>query len=241
MKCVVTAILALAFAAGAMAQHRGGGVTIRMQGSSSGYGNVVFPGTGGPPPMVDPFASSFAHRLGATVGGYPPYRGFPARGRRGAGVIPYAYPVFIGGYDYPYPTQPAPEVTVVAPPQYAAPPAAPIIINQYFGSETAKPMVTEYGPDGREIAPAESSGPRVYQAPSNAPAEPSASDSVVFLIALKDSSVYTAVAYWVDGDTLHYITPHGKHNQTSLALVDRDLSARLNAGQKVDFHLPAGK
>jgi hypothetical protein len=241
MRCVVTAILALAFAAGAMAQHRGGGAPIRTQGSSSGYGNVVFPGTGGPPPMADPFAASFAYRLGATIGGYPAYRGFPARGRRGAGVIPYAYPVFIGGYDYSYPYQQTPNVTVAAPPQYAPQPAAPIIINQYFGSETATPMVTEYGPDGRETAPADSSGPRVYQAPSNPPAEPSASDSVVYLIALKDNSVYTAVAYWVDGDTLHYITPQGKHNQTSLALVDRALSARLNEGQKVDFHLPAGK
>ena len=53
--------------------------------------------------------------------------------------------------------------------------------------------------------------------------------------------MYTAAAYWVDGETLHYITPRGKHNQTSLALVDRDLSARLNEGQKVDFQLPAGK
>ncbi|MGC9972444.1 MAG: hypothetical protein ABSE56_17820 [Bryobacteraceae bacterium] len=241
MKCVVTAILALAFSVGAMAQHRGGAASVRTDGSSSGYGNVVFPGTGGPPPMIDPFAASFAYRLGATVSGYPPYTGFPSRGRRGGAVVPYLYPVFVGGYDYPYPYQQTPNVTVVAPPQYATQPAAPIIINQYFGSETAKPAVTEYGPDGREIPPADSSGPRIYQAPSNEPAEPSASDSVVFFIALKDSSVYTAVAYWVDGDMLHYITPQGKHNQTSLALVDRGLSARLNAGQKVDFHLPAGK
>lgn len=243
MKCVVTAILALAFSVGAMAQHRGGAGAAPARGnvSSSGYGNVVFPGTGGPPPMVDPFAASFAYRLGARVSGYPPYTGFPSRGRRGGAGVPYMFPVYIGGLDDPYPYQQTPNVTVVAPPQYATQPAAPIIINQYFGSETAKPSVTEYGPDGREIPPPDSSGPRTYQAPSNEPAEPSASDSVVFFIALKDSSVYTAVAYWVDGDVLHYITPQGKHNQTSLALVDRNLSARLNAGQKVDFHLPAGR
>jgi hypothetical protein len=241
MKCVVTAILALAFSAGAVAQHRGGAAPARGHGSSSGYGNVVFPGTGGPPPAIDPFGASFAYRLGRTVSGHPPHTGFSSRGPRGGAMVPYLYPVFVGGYDYSYPYQQTPNVTVVAPPQYATQPAAPIIINQYFGSETAQPSVTEYGPYGREIPPGDSSEPRIYQAPSNAPAEPSASDSVVFFIALQDSSVYTAVAYWVDGETLHYITPHGKHNQTSLALVDRDLSARLNAGQKVDFHLPAGK
>ena len=244
MRYVTAAILALALSVGAAAQHRGGSggaASTRTNGYSSGYGNVVFPGTGGPPPMIDPFAASFASRLGATISGYPPYRGFPSRGRRGGAVVPYMFPVYIGGLDNPYPYQQTPNVTVVAPPQYVTQPAAPIIINQYFGSETARPVVTEYGPDGREIPPSDSSGTRTYQAPSNAPAEPSQSDSVVFFVALKDSSVYTAVAYWVEGETLHYITPHGKHNQVSLALVDRELSARLNEGHKVDFHLPASK
>jgi hypothetical protein len=238
MKYVATAILALAFSAGAMAQHRDGAGAVRTQGSSSGYGNVVFPGTGGPPAMVDPFAASFPYRLGATIGGYPPYTGASSRGRRGGAVVPFLYPVYVGGYDYSYPYQQTPNVTVVAPPQAAAP---PVVINQYFGSDAARPGVTEYAPDGREMPPADSSGTRTYQAPSNAPAESSDGDSVVFFIALKDRSVYTAAAYWVDGETLHYITPRGKHNQTSLALVDRDLSARLNEGQKVDFQLPAGK
>ncbi|MGA2328799.1 MAG: hypothetical protein ABSH05_21185 [Bryobacteraceae bacterium] len=244
MRYVTAAILALALSVGAAAQHRGGSggaASTRTNGYSSGYGNVVFPGTGGPPPMIDPFAASFASRLGATISGYPPYRGFPSRGRRGGAVVPYMFPVYIGGLDNPYPYQQTPDVTVIAPPQYPTQPVAPIVINQYFGSETARPVVTEYGPDGREIPPSVSSGIRTYQAPSNAPAEPSQSDSVVFFVALKDSSVYTAVAYWVEGETLHYVTPHGKHNQVSLALVDRNLSARLNEGQKVDFHLPPNK
>jgi hypothetical protein len=89
----------------------------------------------------------------------------------------------------------------------------------------------EYAPD--------SSGLQTYQAPTSPAAEPNPGDQVMFFIALTDSSVYTALAYWVDGETLHYITPQGKHNQVSLALVDRDLSARLNQGHKVEFHLPA--
>jgi hypothetical protein len=60
---------------------------------------------------------------------------------------------------------------------------------------------------------------------------------MVFLIALKDGSVYMAVAYWIEDSTLHYITPQGKHNQVSLPLVDRHLSQKLNQGRS-EFRLP---
>jgi hypothetical protein len=58
-----------------------------------------------------------------------------------------------------------------------------------------------------------------------------------FFIALKDL-ICTAIAYWVQGDTLHYITSAGSHNQVSLALVDRATSQKLNAGRLVDLVLP---
>ena len=64
---------------------------------------------------------------------------------------------------------------------------------------------------------------------------------MVFFIALKNGSVYSAVAYWVDGEMLNYITPQGKRNQMSIDLVDRDLSVKLNEGRQVDFHLPSAK
>jgi endonuclease YncB( thermonuclease family) len=62
-----------------------------------------------------------------------------------------------------------------------------------------------------------------------------------YLIALKDHTIYAVVAYWIDGDTLHYFTSGNVHNQASLSLVDRDLTARLNkeSGQTVD--IPAAK
>jgi hypothetical protein len=37
---------------------------------------------------------------------------------------------------------------------------------------------------------------------------------------------------------LHYLTSHGSHNQVSLALVDRKITARLNAGSRDPFILP---
>jgi endonuclease YncB( thermonuclease family) len=50
--------------------------------------------------------------------------------------------------------------------------------------------------------------------------------------------VCTAIAYWVQGDTLHYITAQGSHNQVSLVLVDRTTSAKLNSGRLVKLVLP---
>jgi len=103
--------------------------------------------------------------------------------------------------------------------------------------------INQYAPEGGEAPSGGAAAPsggsvETYQAPSEQRPEPS-DDQVMFFIALKDSSVYTAVAYWVEDGTLHYITPQGKHNQVSLGLVDRQTSAKLNAGRKVEFHLPA--
>ena len=63
-------------------------------------------------------------------------------------------------------------------------------------------------------------------------------EQALFLIALNDHRVHTAVAYWVQGQTLHYITPERSHNQVSLPLVDRQMSSRLNADSLVPFVLP---
>jgi endonuclease YncB( thermonuclease family) len=59
-----------------------------------------------------------------------------------------------------------------------------------------------------------------------------------YLIAFKDHTIYSAVAYWVDGDTLHYFTSANTHNQVSLSLIDRDLTERLNKESGLDVKLP---
>ena len=59
-----------------------------------------------------------------------------------------------------------------------------------------------------------------------------------YLIAMKDHTIYSAVAYWADGDTLHYFTSGNIHNQVSVSLIDRDLTERLNKEMGTDFRLP---
>jgi endonuclease YncB( thermonuclease family) len=71
-------------------------------------------------------------------------------------------------------------------------------------------------------------------------AAPQASEpQVMFLIAMKDHTIFPAVAYWVDGDTLNYITVQGSKNSASLDLVDREFSQQINKERRVEFGLPS--
>lgn len=158
---------------------------------------------------------------------------------RGLVGVTYAYPVYLGsgyypaGYtdgSYPYPdgsyppppAQQQPNVTVVYPPP-AQP--APAMVNQ-FGPGPMPPPGANPGANPEPVSP--------YEA-STTQTEPDH-----YLIALKDHTIYSVVAYWIDGDTLHYFTAGNVHNQASLSLVDRDLTARLNkeSGQVIDLPAP---
>src|SRR5215510_10021235 len=197
-------------------------------GSITGFGNVVFPGTGHAPIVNHPLPSttfSGAGRLGTTVA--------PAGGRRfhgGGSVIYMPYPVGVPTYAEPS----GPPAPMYYPqPQQAAP---PVVINQYFVPETARPVVREYATDAN-------GGIRVYGPDASAAVEaaPVVNENSTYLIAFKDHTIYAAVAYWLEDNTLHYVTNQNTHNQVSLDLVDRELSGRLNRERNVDFRLPAGR
>ena len=70
---------------------------------------------------------------------------------------------------------------------------------------------------------------------------PEQTEATHYLLAFKDHSIYSAVAYWVEGDTLHYFTSGNTHNQVSVSLVDRDLTRRLNEGSGLEVKLPPAK
>jgi hypothetical protein len=186
-------------------------------------GNAVFPaGTSATNPNIQRFTSTAANRGAA--------RRAPVTTGTGAIAIPYAYPVYVGsGYtDGSYagggsysaaPAAQQPNVVVVYPPQ-----PAPVIINQFGPGATPPPSAGDREPVGP------------YQ-PSTA-REDDQSSADHYLIALKDHTIYSVVAYWVDGDTLHYFTGGNVHNQASLSLVDRDLTARLNKESGMEVNLP---
>jgi hypothetical protein len=158
--------------------------------------------------------------------------GLVGAGRR-VPIVPYGYPVYVGGYYYtpdyasgyadgtygPAPGAQQPNVTVVYPPQ-----PAPVIVNQ-FGPGAMPPP----GAGPEPVNPYQPSTAQADAAPDH------------YLIALKDRTIYSALAYWVDGDTLHYFTAGNVHNQASLSLVDRDLTARLNKESGLEVNLPPAK
>jgi hypothetical protein len=193
-------------------------------GARHSFGNVVFPGMGRPPLARHGLAITtpgFGHNLSGIVSGFRPYTGAPF-GRRVGGpfvpiYVPVAYPVFAGGIS----EQPPVSVVIVNPP-----PPQPVVINQNFGGEA-------------EAARQESTGGvSVYQAPSAFGATPEPRPTV-YLIAFKDGSIYSALASWVEGDTLVYVTTQGRLNKASLQLVDRELTEKLNRERGVELRLTA--
>jgi hypothetical protein len=227
MKPLVVCGLFVLFTSGLFAQRRANTV-----GTNAGYGNVVFPG--GRPPITTPFTqtnSSFTTSLGNVVAGRPVFNGAVRRNANTGAIVyvPYNYPVYggggyyggyYGGYgDAGTPTQPSPNITVIYPPQQPM----PMMMVGPQGQLPPGGQVREYGPADQN-------------APEAAQAQP---EATYYLLAFKDHSIYSAAGYWVDGDTLHYLTAGNVHNQVSLSLVDRDLTTQLNKGRGVQVNLPA--
>jgi hypothetical protein len=112
---------------------------------------------------------------------------------------------------------------------FAVQPAAPvqpppIIINQYFDSR-------------RPLSPQEDVPP-VVEDSSPKPGDPLSDPQNYYLIQYKDHTIYSALAYWVEGDTLHYVTTQNTHNQASLSLIDLDKTYKLNEDRSVPFSIP---
>jgi hypothetical protein len=222
--------------------------------SPSGYGRILFPGGGGPsatggagfgrvlsPGMPNPpsVAAPVNSNVGMTfVGGPPPINESNRRGGRSQGVI--GVPMFVGGYNAfdpnwnwgygtPY-SQPA-QFVVPAEPR---PDSPVVIVNQYFNSDASGTRPVPQLPN----APEPSGVPQPSSA-GNASLAGDRDRDTIFMIAMKDHSIYAASAYWVEDGTLNYITIQGDPNSVSMDLVDRDLSQRLNRDRRIPFGLPS--
>jgi hypothetical protein len=255
MKTFLQVALCCCLAAGVAVAQRGGGGSrggggggARMGGGGGFRGSASFSHGGG---FVGGGGSGF--RGGGSVfrggfggfrGGFGGFRGF--RGFYGGGYWPYYgfgyssyWPGYWGGYyDYGYDTypsygypssysypayQPSSNVTVVYP-QSAQ--TAPNYV------ERANPNMRQYDEYGQEIRqPAGNYG--------SAGTSTGGSGSPLYLIAFRDHSIRAAAAYWVDGNTLHYVTSQHEERQAPLDTIDRDFSLQLNRERHVQFSLPS--
>ncbi len=228
--------VALIFTAAASAQFRGFTPQPVVTGT---FGNVVFPaGTsalpgvtrtfpnavspaGTAPRLVVPFSSNDPTRLMGNSFGNRGFGNGPRGGRSTIIGVPYAGPVYFGGYPYGYGYGYDPSVAPAAAPQQQ-----PNVIVVY---PPAPQPVAVVPPEGQFAA-----APSADQTAATQPA----AEASHYLIAFKDHTIYSAVAYWVEGDTLHYFTSGSTHNQVSLSLIDKDLTERLNKEIGVSMDLP---
>ncbi len=128
----------------------------------------------------------------------------------------YPYPVYGGDYNGAY--TPSPNVTVIYPPSTGS---------DYYGSSDT----------GAPAEPAPSAVINEYNWGSSANVG-TPQKTTYFSIALRDNSVIDAVAYWVDGNTLHYIDKQGKEKQVQVSQVDEARSQQLNSERGIEFGLP---
>lgn len=146
----------------------------------------------------------------------PTGRGFPValRPSPGRNFFTPAFPLFLGGYDYGYPEySPAPNVVIIQ--QFS--PSAPV---QETPREPVKSEIREY----RQ--------PAVTTAPLPQEEQPA------FAIVLKDGSVHSAAAVVMEGDTLHYVDPDGRHQRVALKTVDGEATRRVNRERNLQLQLP---
>jgi hypothetical protein len=73
------------------------------------------------------------------------------------------------------------------------------------------------------------------------PGEPAAvsAEEGTFTIALKDGSKRSAIATWVQDNSLYYVEPGGKQQVLAAGRIDRDATQRLNRAKKLQPHLPS--
>lgn len=180
-----------------------------------------------------PRRSGVHHHLGDHHVAHPKVLNFGhdfGRGNHVAGIaivyVPYGYTRYVRGYDYikdaDEPEEDLPSVIRMESDQSLPPPASPKIFE-------VRPSELREEIEGSRVPG--SDRPREERAPA-----PSKQEPPLFLIALKDGTIYTSTDHWLQGNTLlHYITHSGAHNLISIEEVDMSLTARLNRERGLSF------
>lgn len=166
------------------------------------------------------------------------------RGGNRTVVVPYGVPIFYGG-GYGYDMTPTQTIVQQAPPPTQQAPA--VVINQYYSPEVVRPQMKDYNdlPESTEpqaekpktqarVYPPSATAPRPA-APAPSPEE--AERATITLLAFEDSSVIAALGYWMEDDTLHYVTKNFEKKSTPLKSLDKALSEQLNKERNVEFKL----
>ena len=231
MRSLATAALVLLFTTGTALAQRGG---FRGGGFGGGFrapGGGIHRGAIGGGFHRGGFIGGFHRGHLGFRGGF--YRGLSGFHHNRGFYLPYSYvfpvtpvlPTYGSVWDYGL-GYPAPMAAVTPPSAYPATPA--VVITQQYATPVIRetsPLVRPYVPPARM--------PAVREAPDDRSA-------VIYLLAFSDHVIRPALAYWIDGGTIHYLGLDKQQRQAPLAAVDRDLSLQLNRERGVPFRLPSG-
>ncbi len=147
----------------------------------------------------------------------------------GYGYWPYSYP-----YYYPYPYSYS---YYSQDPYYYAPSSSYYYDDPPPSSAAPYPGVVDRGygdPGGYRSAPR---GAQPAQAAHPGPVAPATGN--YWLIAFRDRTIQAATDYWLEGNTLHYVSRDGTKSAADLAAVDITFTQQLNRERGLEFHLPS--
>lgn len=205
----------------------------------SGFGSVLYPGLGGPPPASahGGFGSVLYPGTGGPPGSRPPVVR-PAPGNRNFAPPPQAHPGHSRAAIVPYPVYYGGGYAESGGNTYTQQPAPAYDYGLADSGQGQSPVVIL----NQGFRPDYGYSPRDQQDHAFTPREPAPErEATIYLLAMADHTIIPAIAYWADGDTLSYITTEGSQNRVSLSLVDREFSKQLNDSRNVEFRLPAAK
>ena len=129
---------------------------------------------------------------------------------------------------------------LVAVPFFEAPvgqqeaPANGVIVNPNYQPQASNPVLQDYSNAGLRESP---SFEQRQTDPPRALMQDADQSPTFHLIALTNGTIVAAIGYWMDGDTLNYITRDGNRNRVSMDRVDYEFSVKLNAGRNLEFKL----
>jgi hypothetical protein len=126
---------------------------------------------------------------------------------------PFYWPFFpvIEDYGQAYPVTVPNNVYIIAGPDAPSPAAS--------SPESAKPVIHEYKWPNERSVPSE--------------------ERITFTIALKDGSKHSALATWVQKQSLYYVDSEGRQQVLASELIDYEVTMRLNEEKKLIIHLPS--
>ncbi len=201
--------------------------------SLGGYGNILYPGIGHAP-VTPPGGGAWSNVLGRPV---PAER--PALGRTATPgeTVVLPNPVYDDRSLDDQSGMYAPADGNQTPANANFNDRPPVVIEQNFGSPPNDLQVENQDPAAqREF------GPRASHTSATASNEvDNDGKPTIYVIAFKDHSIVKALGYWIEGTMLHYVSVGYALNHASIALIDPDLSQRLNRERGIDFNLTSLK